>query len=241
MLRRLKKLMSVTSTKRYVNYLRDSGVIVGENTSFLSPIRSTVDIGRAAFIKIGSNCVICSGVSIIAHDYSWSILRKSHGEIIPTGGGTIEIGDNCFIGSNSVILRNVKIGDNVIVGAGSVVSKSIESNTVCAGNPAKVIMTIDDYYQKRKEKLLDEARMNAMTILEAKGKLPTINDMGNFTVLFLPRTPENINHYIRKTRLGDDSSEFEKTFLQTKPMFSSYEAFLCELLGEEIFNRYTIK
>lgn len=59
---------------------------------------------------------ICKNTSFIAHDYSWSVLRKKYGVIAPTGGGTITIGDNVFIGEGSTILRNVKIGDNVIVG-----------------------------------------------------------------------------------------------------------------------------
>ena len=49
------------------------------------------------------------------------------------------IGNQCFIGMNSIILPGVKIGNNVIVGAGAVVTKDIPSNTIVAGNPAKVL------------------------------------------------------------------------------------------------------
>lgn len=66
--------------------------------------------------------------------------------------GRIKIGDNCFIGSRSIILMNVIVGDNVIIGAGSVVSKDIPSNSVAAGIPAKVICTVDEYYAKNKAK-----------------------------------------------------------------------------------------
>ena len=55
----------------------------------------------------------------------------------------IMIGKNCFIGCNSIILKGVTIGDNCTIGAGSVVTKSIPANTIAAGNPAKVIKTID--------------------------------------------------------------------------------------------------
>ena len=55
----------------------------------------------------------------------------------------IVIGDNCWIGGNSVICPGVTLGDNVVVGAGAVVTKSFGDNVVIAGNPAKVIKTID--------------------------------------------------------------------------------------------------
>lgn len=60
---------------------------IGENTVILSPNHSHIDIGRASWIEIGDNCVLTYGISLIAHDYSWSILRKSHDVLAPTGGG----------------------------------------------------------------------------------------------------------------------------------------------------------
>lgn len=47
--------------------------------------------------------------------------------------GIVEIGNNVFIGMNTIIERNVKIGDNVVVGAGSLVTKDCESDSVYAG------------------------------------------------------------------------------------------------------------
>lgn len=49
--------------------------------------------------------------------------------------GVVEIGDNVFIGMNTIIERNVKIGNNVVIGAGSVVTKDCEPNSVYAGAP----------------------------------------------------------------------------------------------------------
>lgn len=58
---------------------------------------------------------------------------------------SIEIGDNVWIGMNSVILPGVKIGSNVIIGANSVVNKDVPSNTIVAGNPATIIREKSKY------------------------------------------------------------------------------------------------
>ena len=64
--------------------------------------------------------------------------------------GRVSIGDNVFIGAESVILPNVKIGSNVIVGANSTVTKDIPDGVVVAGSPARVICTLDEYLQRHK-------------------------------------------------------------------------------------------
>jgi acetyltransferase-like isoleucine patch superfamily enzyme len=52
------------------------------------------------------------------------------------------IGDNVFIGVNTVVLMNVTVGNNSVIGAGSIVNKDIPSNTLAIGNPIKVIKKI---------------------------------------------------------------------------------------------------
>ena len=61
-------------------------------------------------------------------------------------GKPIIIGDDVWIGGNSVVLPGVTIGSNVVIGAGSIVNKDIPSNVVACGNPCKVIrkITIND-------------------------------------------------------------------------------------------------
>lgn len=66
----------------------------------------------------------------------------------------VTIGDNCWIGANSVICPGVTIGENTVIGAGSVVTKDIPANVVAAGNPCKVIRQINEhdkqfYYKDR--------------------------------------------------------------------------------------------
>lgn len=80
-------------------------------------------------VHIGDETMLTSGVVVLAHDYSRSIITDTY------------IGKRCFIGCFSIILPGVKIGDNVIVAAGSVVTRDVPDNCIVAGNPAKIIRT----------------------------------------------------------------------------------------------------
>ena len=65
--------------------------------------------------------------------------------------GCIDVKDNVFIGSNSVILYNTTIGPNVFIASGSVVTKDCEPNSIYAGCPAKKIGSFDEFILKRKK------------------------------------------------------------------------------------------
>ena len=84
-------------------------------------------------IHIGENTLVAGGATILSHDHC-----KRVGNNQPFLIDTF-IGKNCFIAVGAIILPGVKIGDEVIVGAGAVVTKDVPSNTVVAGNPAKII------------------------------------------------------------------------------------------------------
>ena len=79
----------------------------------------------------------------------------------------VTIGNNCWIGANSVICPGVTIGENTVIGAGSVVTKDIPANCVAAGNPCRVIREINEddtkyYYRDRpitREDLEEERRL----------------------------------------------------------------------------------
>lgn len=85
-------------------------------------------------IHVGKNTLIASQVTIMSHDH----VKRIEG--MPLMVDTI-IGANCLIGIGAMIMPGIVIGDQVIVGAGSVVTKNVPSNTIVAGNPAKVIKT----------------------------------------------------------------------------------------------------
>ena len=211
-LKKLERVFSCYDTVRYVAYLQKYGARIGKYTTFISPRSINFDIGRAAFISIGENTVICAGVSLIAHDYSWKNLVVSKNALYPSGGKAIEIGNNCFIGANSTILGGVRIGDNAIVAAGSVVCKDVLPDTVVGGNPAREIMTLEEYAQKRKQRYIEEAKENAQYIWRKKDRKPTIEEMRNFLVLFMPRTPDNIRKYILKYNMvGLEKEKYERS------------------------------
>lgn len=90
-------------------------------------------------IVFGNNIEIGAGTKIISANHKEEDFSQ-HEKAEP-----IIIGNNVWIGANSVILPSVKIGDNVIIGAGSVVTKDIPSNSIAVGNPCRVIKNKKPY------------------------------------------------------------------------------------------------
>lgn len=103
---------------------------------------SLVDSLVPSMVKIGDNFISAPGSIILAHDASLLIHFNKY-RVEKT-----VIGNNVFLGANAVVLAGVTIGDGAIIGAGSVVSKNVESNMVVAGNPARVISSVQEYYEK---------------------------------------------------------------------------------------------
>lgn len=107
-------------------------VKVGKNT-WVGPF--TVLDGSGG-LAIGNNCSISAGVQIYSHD---SVEWATSGGIKPYIYSSTKIGDNCYIGPNSIIVKGVEIGDGSIIGANSFVNKSFISKSKIAGNPAVLI------------------------------------------------------------------------------------------------------
>lgn len=89
--------------------------------------KAILDTTNPKGVNIGKHTIITTNVAILTHDF----INQEHKSTF--------IGENCFIGMNSVILAGVNIGNNVIVAAGSIVNKDIPSNCLVGGNPVKII------------------------------------------------------------------------------------------------------
>lgn len=215
------------SNERYISQLRKKGARIGKGTVFFSPRKTLVDEGKSFLISIGDYCKITSGVVILAHDYSRSVVRYCYGENVG-GSAPVRIGNNCFIGMNTTILMGTQIGENCVIGAGSVVHGSFPANCVIAGAPARVICSLEEFYEKRKGRALRDACACVKACRENTGRLPTVRQMGDgFAWLYLPHTQETVEQYPSFFNLaGDDPTDVKACFLREKAQFESFEAFL---------------
>jgi virginiamycin A acetyltransferase len=125
---------------------------VGEFTRVNSPLKLGLASTIGAFcwtegnVVIGNYTQIGPYVKIFGGDHNVNLLTPYNSKSLFSGRlktlvnyETVFIGNSCWIGANSIILKGVSIGDGVVVGAGSVVTRSIPPYTICVGNPARVI------------------------------------------------------------------------------------------------------
>lgn len=121
-------------------------ISIGDYTTLNGP---NIDIyAQHTPVTIGKFCSIARNVSIQSHNHNFrrlstyfvnkNLFGGSESEDI-TSKGTIEIGNDVWIGAHSVILSGVKIGNGAIIGANSVVSKDIPDYAIAVGSPAKVV------------------------------------------------------------------------------------------------------
>ena len=130
-----------------------SHIRVGKN--FFANYNCTIiDVAK---VIIGNNCQMAPNVAI------YTAGHPVHPDTRNTAyeyGKEVRIGDNVWIGGNTVICPGVSIGDCCVIGAGSVVTKDIPAWTIAAGNPCRVIREITDADRRllfRKEENDDEA------------------------------------------------------------------------------------
>ena len=118
------------------------GMTVGSNFKRLNNV--LIDDSHAWLIEIGDNVTLAPRVHILAHDAS---TKQFLGY---TKIGRVTIGDNVFVGAETVILPGVNIGSNVVIGANSTVTCDIPDNSVYAGSPARLLCSLEDYLDKQK-------------------------------------------------------------------------------------------
>lgn len=231
------------SRKYDMNYILESaGISIGKGTIFYGPETMQIDRSRPYLLSIGSYCKITSGVTILTHDYSRSVLRRVYGDVVGEGRKTI-IGNNVFIGMNAIILMGTHIGNNVIIGAGSVVSGDIPENVVVAGNPAKIIRTLDEHYRYKKARMIDDAKECVLTYYNKYNKIPPINAIGAFWPLFLDRSEEALKSARINWNLnGDEPDEILASYLASDPpVFNNYDEFIKFCFSSEEKNNFRRK
>ena len=113
--------------------LRIAGISIGKEC--MVSWGAKLDV-RGGTIIIGDRCIITHGCIILSHDRSKRRIYPKDKDIVK---GFVRLGNDVFVGVNSVILSDVTIGDYSIVGAGSVVTKDVPPNVVVVGNPARII------------------------------------------------------------------------------------------------------
>jgi acetyltransferase-like isoleucine patch superfamily enzyme len=134
-----------------VLYKASSKVVIGNN----------VYIGPGTYIECSESIAIGSNVLISMHCHiidtnSHSIhsaermddkieWQKGHAfkDWSKVASSPVEIGDKCWIGLRSIVLKGVRLGEGAIVGAGSVVTRQVKAFTLVAGNPASFVKDVD--------------------------------------------------------------------------------------------------
>lgn len=104
-----------------------------------------IDTLYPELVELEEHCGISRGAVIMTHWVTTDFLRKVIGG---TRFGKVHIKRGAVIGVNAIILPGVTIGEGAIVGAGSVVTKDIPPYCIAAGNPAKVVKTIDEFVEE---------------------------------------------------------------------------------------------
>ena len=157
-------------------------VIIGNgciiNSASMIEFGDNVSIGPNAVlyaiykkIIFGNNVMLGPHVTIVNGDHN---IRKigvaiiDNHEKLPEDDSDVIIGDDVWIGGNSVINPGVRIGSNVVIGSGSVVTRDIPSGVIAAGNPCRVIRKIDaseeQKWQEKADEFYDDLRKEGINL-----------------------------------------------------------------------------
>jgi len=125
--------------------LRALGMHIGEDVWL--PTSTWIDTAHCHLISIGDHTGFGEECMILAHDAQMDEYLDA------ARIGRVVIRESCHIGARCVLLPGVELGPRTIVSASSVISKSLPADSVCGGNPAQVLCTLDEYLARHRERL----------------------------------------------------------------------------------------
>lgn len=216
--------LAKTSSNRYVKYLRKKGVKIGNELWITNEINTLlIDLTRPSLIEIGDRVRLNKNLTILTHDGGYYVLRNKYGELLPQSG-KVKIGNNVYFGRNCSVFKGVTIGDNCIIGFGSIVTKSIPSNCIAIGQPARVISTIEEYYQKRKKLSIEESFEYARSIKDRFGRMPVEEDFWEEFPLFINGT--DVDKHPTLPIKSQLEYIYDEWVLNHKAQFNGFDDFL---------------
>ena len=219
---KVERYLAKRNSRTFCAYLRKKGVAVGKGVHF-NPKTTLIDLTRPSLVTIGNHCYMNRNFTLLTHDWTTKVFLESGRSFVPSSG-KVTIGNNVSFGQNVMILKGVTIGDNCFIGAGSIVTRDIPANSVAVGAPCKVVMTLEDFYQKRLNACEGEALAYARSIRERYGREPVPADFWEEFPLFV--SGDETDRYpdipIRR-QLGRSYGEYVKNH---KAKYASFEAFI---------------
>lgn len=210
----------------YVRYLKRIGVSIGDNIEIFSLKETVIDVTNPHLLTIGSNVSMTGPVCILVHDYSVCVTKYKYSGYIVGKQQKTRIGNNIFLGWGCCILPGTVIEDNTIIGAYSVVSGHLKADSVYAGNPGKRICSLQEFYNRRKEKQLAEAIDIYHVYCERYNSKPTEGIFHEYFFLFSSGKYGALNP-IFKSKMYDHGNfnESLEMWNENEPMFHSYNEF----------------
>lgn len=211
------------SSPAFVGYLKEKGIKIGDDVIFRDPKTTRIDLTRPSLISIGNHVDINLHFQILTHDWGSRVFRVYFHDLL-NSSGKVSIGNNIYFGTNVTVLKGVTIGDNCIIGACSLVTHNIPSNSVAVGVPCRVVCSLEEYFEKRKQKAFEEAIEYVRSIKERFGRQPLLSEMGEEFIYFVNK--KNIQDYYSipiKAQLGDGYQDWLE---KHESKFNSFEEFL---------------
>lgn len=213
------------SGEHYLQYLRNNGVKVGKNCFVVDPRDIKIDVSIPDLLSIGDNVRLHKGLVIMTHDWAGWVLKNKYSDFVPSHA-PVRIGNNVWFGMRVTVLKGVTIGDNVIIGAGSIVTKSIPSNSVAVGCPAKVVCSIDEYYRRRRVESYEESINYALEIM-ANGREPKVEEFFDDYPAFVDGS--NYKEYSFNYNRHFTPEQFQEWIKNHKAPYHGFEEFMIEV------------